>query len=373
VKPHNILLCGDRPKLGDFGLVRNEAPEELTRLTADGTTLGTLPYLAPELFAGGAPSVASDVYALGVTTYQALTGELPRPVGSLREMIEGRLVVPPAASVAAARLGDVFDAPLASALNADPAKRPAPQGFAARLSEALGAWSEGQRSRPHDAAKTAAFAIASLPPPDPAPVEATETIVMPTPAPSEPDPEPEPAVEATVAPPPVATPAIRIPRLALDARSRRALALAGAAVIGMAAFVLVAAVVGRALDTSTWFDVDALGAAGPSGSTAASPSPAASADASADPAIAAVNNVLAAIDAARGGRDGLKGNEANELTSLVGQVRSALESGETDEAREAAAKLDDRAGKLSKGLDKERRDRLLGAIEALRSAIPGED
>src|SRR5262245_26193622 len=71
VKPLNILFSGDRPKLADFGLARIEHPTDLARLTVDGTTLGTLPYLAPELLGGGGPTTASDVYALGVTAYEA--------------------------------------------------------------------------------------------------------------------------------------------------------------------------------------------------------------------------------------------------------------------------------------------------------------
>lgn len=72
VKPSNILLHEDgSPHLTDFGLSRtvhdrsHGAPE---------TLVGTLAYMAPEQFLGQGASTASDVYALGVTLLEALTG-----------------------------------------------------------------------------------------------------------------------------------------------------------------------------------------------------------------------------------------------------------------------------------------------------------
>lgn len=72
LKPANVLLGGDDWKLGDFGLTL------AVSATGDyhhGTVvMGTPRYLAPELYEGGAASAASDVYAMGVTLHQALTG-----------------------------------------------------------------------------------------------------------------------------------------------------------------------------------------------------------------------------------------------------------------------------------------------------------
>jgi len=369
VKPHNILFCGGRPKLGDFGLARSEHRAELARLTADGTTVGTLPYLAPELLAGAAPTQASDVYGLGATAYQALTGQLPRPLGSLKDMIDDRGKMPAPASSVIPELRP-FDPVLAEGLAVDPAARPSPTDFAGRLGLALEDWlsapagsADPPAEEPADAAKTAAIAIATVP--SPAPVTAqTETVLLPV---AEQEPEPEPQV-APVAPRAPARPPRPMPGFRIDPQlQRRLLAVAGG-IVGLAAFVVIAAILSRTLDTSGFFDVGAFDRS-PGASESAAPSPTPTAAAS-NPALEAVNDVLAAIDAARGGSNGLKGSEANELTNLATRVRSALQAGDFEEAREAAASLKDRAEKFSKDLGDDRKARLLDAIDALREAIP---
>ena len=72
LKPANVLLGGDDWKLGDFGLSRAMSA---TGHYHHGTmVMGTPRYMAPELFDDGAASAASDVYAVGVSLHQALTG-----------------------------------------------------------------------------------------------------------------------------------------------------------------------------------------------------------------------------------------------------------------------------------------------------------
>ena len=73
VKPANILLTADDlALLADFDIaaVRGTDPHR-------SATLGSAAYLAPELIKGGVPSPSSDLYALGVVAYEALTGRLP--------------------------------------------------------------------------------------------------------------------------------------------------------------------------------------------------------------------------------------------------------------------------------------------------------
>lgn len=78
VKPDNILIdpVTGRAKVGDFGLARLAAdPSDLTR---DGVAAGTPAYFSPEQARGDPdPGPSADVYALGVSLYECLTGEVP--------------------------------------------------------------------------------------------------------------------------------------------------------------------------------------------------------------------------------------------------------------------------------------------------------
>lgn len=75
VKPANILLgADDFACLVDFGLA-NAATD--TKLTADGTLMGSFGYLAPERLAEGRITPAADVYALACVLYECLTGSTP--------------------------------------------------------------------------------------------------------------------------------------------------------------------------------------------------------------------------------------------------------------------------------------------------------
>ncbi|WP_329438831.1 serine/threonine protein kinase [Streptomyces sp. NBC_01426] len=72
VKPSNVLLGEDNsPHLADFGLSR---PVNDHSHSAPDTLVGTLGYMAPEQFLGQGASTASDIYALGVTLLEAITG-----------------------------------------------------------------------------------------------------------------------------------------------------------------------------------------------------------------------------------------------------------------------------------------------------------
>ncbi|GHB80797.1 hypothetical protein GCM10010347_59480 [Streptomyces cirratus] len=72
IKPSNVLLSDDgSPFLADFGLAR--AVDDRTRSEPE-TLVGTLAYMAPEQLRGHGAGMASDVYALGLTLLEALTG-----------------------------------------------------------------------------------------------------------------------------------------------------------------------------------------------------------------------------------------------------------------------------------------------------------
>lgn len=87
VKPANVLLAADgQVLLTDFGIA--VAPTDAT-LTASSVVIGSPGYVAPERWQGAEPGPAADLFALGVTLYEAVEGEPPfarqNPVAALTE------------------------------------------------------------------------------------------------------------------------------------------------------------------------------------------------------------------------------------------------------------------------------------------------
>jgi tetratricopeptide (TPR) repeat protein/predicted Ser/Thr protein kinase len=89
VKPGNILVTtGERALVTDFGLAAvQETDPEVSRLTHSGVLLGTPAYMAPEQAQGRSVDARADVWSLGATLYEALSGDTPVPAGSLGEMM----------------------------------------------------------------------------------------------------------------------------------------------------------------------------------------------------------------------------------------------------------------------------------------------
>jgi eukaryotic-like serine/threonine-protein kinase len=86
LKPGNIFLCEDgTSKVLDFGMSKLAAAESLTQA---GYTLGTPEYMAPEQCIGATVEARTDIYALGVLMYEALTGELPIVAQTRRELLD---------------------------------------------------------------------------------------------------------------------------------------------------------------------------------------------------------------------------------------------------------------------------------------------
>jgi serine/threonine-protein kinase len=96
IKPANLLLDGRaRLKITDFGIVKLKGERAMTRT---GFNPGTVEYMSPEQIRGHEVDPRSDLYSLGVTFYEALTGQLPFPhsdTGSEYEVLRGHIELPP--------------------------------------------------------------------------------------------------------------------------------------------------------------------------------------------------------------------------------------------------------------------------------------
>jgi serine/threonine-protein kinase len=84
LKPANIYLTTrageeDYVKVLDFGIAKRDDKHSKAeaKLTQQGTVLGTPPYMSPEQFKGQELDARSDIYSLGVMSYEMLTGRLP--------------------------------------------------------------------------------------------------------------------------------------------------------------------------------------------------------------------------------------------------------------------------------------------------------
>ncbi|MFD4351704.1 serine/threonine-protein kinase [Nocardia sp. NPDC058518] len=142
VKPANILVESipgqpDRVAVTDFGIAKAAAA---TTLTQAGTILATVAYAAPEQLTGGAIDHRADVYALGCTLYELLTGAKPFPRTSVDAVIAAHLHdPPPRPSAMVGELPRRIDDVIARALAKDPQRRYASCGeLAADAARALG-------------------------------------------------------------------------------------------------------------------------------------------------------------------------------------------------------------------------------------------
>jgi len=95
VKPGNILIDESRDTIAltDFSIAK---VKDGIRLTSTGVLLGTVEYMAPELFEGQAADPRADLYAVGVILYELLTGVPPFRGKTTAEVIKSQLLHLPA-------------------------------------------------------------------------------------------------------------------------------------------------------------------------------------------------------------------------------------------------------------------------------------
>jgi tRNA A-37 threonylcarbamoyl transferase component Bud32/streptogramin lyase len=158
VKPHNILVEGDRAYLSDFGLAK--AVDE-SGAASSASVVGTAQYMSPEQWRGDSIGPAADVYSLGCVLYEAITGippfrreeaetppEMPQGV---EESIRRAVAKDPAARyptagalIAAARAAEGSEVRPTAVLSHDASERttvPNPsQGFFGRMGARATVW-----------------------------------------------------------------------------------------------------------------------------------------------------------------------------------------------------------------------------------------
>jgi len=126
LKPANVLVDGRRFALADFGIARiADHPSSTTK----GTVIGTVAYLAPEVIAGQEPTAACDVYALGITLHELLTGTTPF-TGNVAAILHDHVYTPVARP---AGVPDALWDMISGCLSKDPAARPPAAALAQTL------------------------------------------------------------------------------------------------------------------------------------------------------------------------------------------------------------------------------------------------
>lgn len=125
LKPENVMVDRDgNAKIIDFGTAYAQGFDELASAVRETHPVGSVGYVAPECLLGQGATHAADIYALGIVTYEMLTGKLPYkpPLARDAKAYLGRPYVP-LAKAGREDLPTWIDLALAKATAQDPANR----------------------------------------------------------------------------------------------------------------------------------------------------------------------------------------------------------------------------------------------------------
>ncbi|MCW5549293.1 MAG: protein kinase [Opitutaceae bacterium] len=129
LKPANLMLTADgQLKVADFGIAASVS-DSVSRVSQQGGSSGTPVYMSPQQMMGEKPAVSDDIYALGATLYELLTGKPPFYSGNIIMQVQNK--VPPPVTERRAELGvngepipPAWEATIAACLAKEPKDRP---------------------------------------------------------------------------------------------------------------------------------------------------------------------------------------------------------------------------------------------------------
>ena len=140
LKPANLMVNSQSEvKITDFGIARSVS-DTMSRLTMHNSTSGTLLYMSPQQAMGDRPRPTDDIYAMGATIYELLTGKPPFYSGDISMQITAK-TAPSLRTrreeleiMATDEIPHAWEEAIAACLDKDPSKRPQSAGeFARRL------------------------------------------------------------------------------------------------------------------------------------------------------------------------------------------------------------------------------------------------
>jgi serine/threonine protein kinase len=110
LKPGNVMLTGHGEiKIADFGIA-SSVTDSMTRMTSTPVSGGTVSYMSPQQARGESPAVTDDIYALGATVFELLTGKPPFFRGDI--VLQTCEVPPPTMNARREELGVTGKAPI---------------------------------------------------------------------------------------------------------------------------------------------------------------------------------------------------------------------------------------------------------------------